>query len=106
MFISLAHQEGRGLLNLNQEEDMGNSDAGKAVRSIRDIAIEINQAWGNVNYAAVPYLSAMHQLDGIDESFGYDSARDVVLRFLGNASSFRGADARRLKQELKDLLGK
>ena len=34
----------------------------------------------------------------------YDTAGDIVRYFLANAQTFRGADARRLKEELKNLV--
>lgn len=78
-------------------------------RPIMVIATEIEAIWSKqgkgVNYAAKPYLDAMHRLNPIKDSVGYDDGRDVVLRFLGNATSFRGDDARRLKAELRDILG-
>lgn len=75
------------------------------LRPISAIASDIRKEWGaKVNYAAKPYLSAMFSFDSINESYGFDSARSVVLYFLGNASSFRGERAKQLKQELKNHL--
>ena len=75
------------------------------MRNISTIAFDIHKEWGaKANYAALPYLSAMKGLNSINESYGFDSARSVVLYFLGNASSFRGERAKQLKQELKDHL--
>ena len=34
----------------------------------------------------------------------YDTAGDIVRYFLANAQTFRGADAKRLKAELKSML--
>lgn len=73
-------------------------------RPIHEIASEIVRSWDNVHYAAVPYLRAMLSLHSIGGSYGADSARSVVLYFLGNARSWRGEDARRLKAELRALL--
>ncbi len=71
-------------------------------RSLSTIASEIRRDWGSkVNYAAKPYLSAMAGLDSIDDNYGYDSAKSVVLYFLSNASSWRGENAKRIKAELK-----
>lgn len=75
------------------------------MRTISTIAYDIRREWGaKVNFAAKPYLSAMMGFDSIDERYGFDSARSVVLYFLGNASSFKGEKAKQLKQELKDHL--
>lgn len=79
------------------------------VRSISAIAREIEALWvkkdgsPNVNYAARPYLDAMHSLTNITDNYGCDDARSIVLYFLSNASSFRGEDAKRIKAELKAL---
>ena len=72
-------------------------------RPLHQIAKDIRADWKNVNYAAKPYLDALGQLDSITDSFGYDSAKGIVLRFLGNASSWRGEVAKRIKAELKAL---
>jgi hypothetical protein len=54
---------------------------------------------------ARPYLDAMHQLGMIDGKFYEDSAEEVVIRFLSNASMWRGEHARRIKAELKAMIG-
>ena len=75
------------------------------LRPISSIAYDIQKSWGvKVNYAAKPYLSAMKGLNSISDHYGYDSARSVVLYFLGNASTFRGDAAKSLKAELKQHL--
>lgn len=74
------------------------------MRRIAEIEAEIRQDWKNVNYAAVPYLNAMMVLGDINSSYGLDSAREIVSRFLCNASTWRGENARRIKKELKDML--
>jgi hypothetical protein len=73
-------------------------------RLVKTIAREIRADWPTVNYAAVPYLDAMGDLNSVDDDYGYDSGRSVVLYFLSNASSYRGDTARKLKAELKGLL--
>jgi hypothetical protein len=76
----------------------------KTVRPLDVIAAEISASWKNVNYAAIPYLSAMRSLNTIDDGYGYDDARGIVLYFLSNAGSWRGEDARRIKAELKAMV--
>lgn len=75
-------------------------------RPISSIASEISSVWTNVNYGARPYLQAMFDLQSVDDSYGFDSGRSIVLYFLANASTFRGPDAKRLKAELKALVGR
>lgn len=72
-------------------------------RPIYEIAQEVEREWTNVNYAARPYLDAMHQITDIADMYYYDTAKSVVLYFLSNATSFRGDAARRIKKELKAL---
>ena len=75
------------------------------MRSLNTIAREIKLDWGNkVNYGAKPYLDCMLALDSINDNYGLDSARSVVLYFLGNASTWRGEVAKRVKAELKTML--
>jgi hypothetical protein len=74
------------------------------VRSLADIAREIDRAWRPVNYAAVPYLEAMRQLDKITDTFYQDSAASIVRYFLSNAVTWRGDVAKTIKAELKDML--
>ena len=73
-------------------------------RTLGDIAREIRRDWRKVNYAAAPYLEAMHGLGDINEKYGYDSARGIVSYFLNNASSWRGETAKRIKAELRAML--
>ena len=72
-------------------------------RPIYTIAADIYKTWPKVNYAAAPYLSAMRDLDKITDKYMYDSAQSIITYFLGNATTWRGDDARRIKAELKAL---
>jgi hypothetical protein len=75
------------------------------LRPISSIAYDIQKEWGEkIRYSAKPYLSAMQGFNSISDHYGYDSARSIVLYFLGNASTFRGEKAKALKQELKNHL--
>lgn len=73
-------------------------------RPIYEIALEIRSLWKKPYFGAVPYLDAMVHLDTIQDYYFMDSAKEVILYFLANASTFRGEDAKRLKKELKDLV--
>jgi hypothetical protein len=72
-------------------------------RPIHTIAGEIIQDWKKPYFGAVPYLAAMQSLDTIDDDYGYDDARTVILYFMANATTWRGAKAREIKAELKAL---
>ena len=75
-------------------------------RTFQQIAKDIKSTWLNVYFGAVPYLEAMLELDTTDPDAPYifETARDMVTYFLANAQTFRGADARRLKAELKSMI--
>jgi hypothetical protein len=72
-------------------------------RPIHTIASEILQDWKRPYFGAVPYLAAMQSLDTIDDDYGYDDARSIILYFMANATTWRGAKAREIKAELKAL---
>jgi hypothetical protein len=54
---------------------------------------------------AEPYVDAMACLTSIDEDYGADSGRSVVLYCLSNLTSWRGDTARAVKAELKSIAG-
>lgn len=75
-------------------------------RTFQQIARDIKSTWLNVYFGAVPYLEALLTLDTTDPNamYLYDTARDIAKYFLANAQTFRGADANKLKAELKSML--
>jgi hypothetical protein len=75
-----------------------------AFRPLHVIADEITADWKNVYFGAVPYLAALRRLDTISGHFYEDSAEDVVIYFLSNATTWRGETARRIKAELREML--
>jgi hypothetical protein len=78
----------------------------QAQRTIRAIALDVKANWPKPFYGAVPYLDAMSTLQTVKDYYGLDSARSILEYFLANATTFRGEDARRLKAEIKALLGR
>lgn len=73
------------------------------IRPLYDIAREIRKDWKNVHYSAVPYLRAMADLDSINDACFQDTGLYVVTYFLGNAKTWRGETAKRIKAELKAM---
>lgn len=73
-------------------------------RPLHQIAAEINREWRKIYFGAVPYLEAMFALDSITDDYGCDSAKSIVRYFLSNATTWRGAAARRIKAELKAMV--
>lgn len=78
----------------------------KKHRSIYEIAEEIEHDWKNPYFGAKPYLKSMFHMDQIGDDYYMDEGRDVVLRFLANAQSWRGETAKRIKAELKEICSK
>ena len=80
-------------------------------RPIWRIAQDIDATWvdkngkPNVNYAAVPYLEALRDLDKITDMYGCDSAKYIITYFIGNAAAFKGEAATALKNELRAIAG-
>ena len=72
-------------------------------RPLYEIANDIKKDWKNVHFGAKPYLDAMATLTSIDDTYMFDSAKTIVLYFLGNAGSWRGENAKRIKAELKAM---
>ena len=74
------------------------------MRPLYEIARDIRNNWPKVNYAAVPYLAAMRELNLMSDKYVFDSGASVVRYFLANAGTWRGPEAKRIKAELKAML--
>jgi len=72
-------------------------------RPLFEIAAEIRKDWQKVYFGAVPYLDAMRQLTYITDDYYFDSGKTIVLYFLGNAQTWKGETAKRIKAELKAM---
>lgn len=73
-------------------------------RPLHEIAADIRRTWGDkIHFGAKPYLDAMGDLDKITDTYGAESAKSIVIYFLSNAGTWRGADARRIKAELNQM---
>lgn len=74
-------------------------------RPLYSIASDIKHNWPNMSYAAAHYVSAMAELNDIGDKYYSGSAETVVRYFLSKATTWRGQEARRIKIELKTMLG-
>jgi hypothetical protein len=74
-------------------------------RPIHEIAYEISRDWHRPYFGALPYLEAMYSLRTIEDEYGADSAKSIVLYFLSNAAGWKGEVARRVKAELNQMAG-
>ena len=80
------------------------------MRELNEIAAEIidiiilNPKRPNYIAWSMPYLNALLTCKTAADRYGMDSARDLVVYALSNLSAWKGEDARRLKEELKEHL--
>lgn len=73
-------------------------------RPLHVIAAEIRANWLKPYFGAVPYLEAMTTMGSINDDYGLDPGKEIVLYFLSNAQTWRGDAARRIKAELKAMV--
>ncbi len=71
------------------------------VLTVSQLASTIRQEWKNVSVHAEPYLSAMSTLATVNDKFGLEDGKGIILYFLSNATGFRGDAAKAIKAELK-----
>lgn len=76
------------------------------MRSLETVARDIRADWKKPYFGAVPYLDAMRSLGCVDDNFGYDDGRSIILYFLSNAATWRGPVAKAIKLELKAMLAR
>lgn len=76
------------------------------MRTFSEVAREIRAKWSKPYFGAVPYLDALEQVHTSDKNAPYmvEQVKDIVPYLLCNMTTFRGADARRLKTELKEMI--
>lgn len=75
------------------------------MRALWQVAADIEQDWRSPYFGARPYIEAMSTMDSPDDNFGLDPGKEIVLYFLANAGTWRGDVARRIKAELKGMVG-
>ena len=74
-------------------------------RPLYTIAEEIKKDWGaKIYFGAKPYIDAMFSLNEITDNYIQDSGREIVNRFLCNATRWRGEVARKVTKELNDMV--
>jgi hypothetical protein len=74
-------------------------------RSLAAIAYDIRKTWAKPYFGATPYIEAMGNLSDVSDMYFHDTGHSVVMYFLANAGTWRGDDARRIKAELKTIVG-
>lgn len=75
-------------------------------RTFAAIAAEIRATWKKPYFGAVPYIDALSTVHSSDKDarYMYETAESLVQYFLANATYWRGADAKRIKAELKSMI--
>nr|WP_288837666.1 hypothetical protein [uncultured Flavobacterium sp.] len=73
--------------------------------SISKIAMIIAINWKETSktgiyFGAKPYLNAMAVMQSVNDNYGADSGKSIILYFLSNATTWKGEVARLVKKEL------
>lgn len=79
-------------------------------RPLYEIEAEIRKDWkatskNGIYFGAKPYLDAMATLNKITDNYMMDTGKSIVIYFLGNAQTWKGETAKRVKAELKKMAG-
>lgn len=74
-------------------------------KMIGEIANVIRRDWKKPYFGAIPYMDAMLSMNKIEDKFGADDGKSIVIYFLSNANTWRGNVARVVKKELKRRAG-
>ena len=76
-------------------------------KTLDELARLAERSWsrdGKVAGPAKPYLDALGSLSDMNSTYGADSARDIIVYFLGNATGWKGETAKAVKAELNRRL--
>ncbi len=74
-------------------------------RPLYQIARDIRKDWKPIHPWAIVYVQAMETMNSIKDNYIFDSGMEIVCKFLGNASTWRGSKAKEIKAELKKMAG-
>lgn len=74
---------------------------GKAIHEIAKLAFD---DWRPMSRDARPYASAMMACARVTDTYGCETAHDMVAYFLANAAGWKGDVAREAKRYLSSLL--
>ena len=74
-------------------------------RPVFEIAREIKQVWQKPNFAAVPYLNAMHSINGIEDKYYFDTGLDDFrYRIIAIAADIEKSDLDVSRKQYRDLI--
>ena len=95
---NLFKQKKEFIKKLNEQEQQKN------FRPIWKIAEEIKRDWKKPYFGAIPYLEAMLELNSISDKYYDEDAKTIISYFLANSSSWKGETAKRIKEELRQMV--
>ena len=75
-------------------------------RPLYEIMSEVKREWKKPYFGAVPYIQALSECSSPDDVYLREDARGLINYFLANATSWRGDVAKRIKAELKAMVGR
>jgi hypothetical protein len=79
--------------------------ASEAIMDMESIAKSKGKYWRQMFPYLHQYADAMLSLNSVDDNYMFDSGRMVVGGFLSNCSTWRGETAKRIKTELRKMIG-
>lgn len=59
--------------------------------------------WRDKFCYAVPYIDALRTLNSVNDNYGWDSGKSLVLYLLANLTTYRGEKAKEIKAILKEM---
>jgi len=76
------------------------------IRSLKEIAKDIKKHWQTPNHFASYWITMLETVDKLSDKVTYslNTGKDCATKFLIHAQNWRGEEARRIKNELKQML--
>lgn len=98
--------KGKNPMNKNNENARPlHTIATEAISDMDSIARAKHKYWRNMFPYLVPYAHAMLTLNTVNDKYILDSGYEIVCRFIANAATWKGETARRIKAELRKMVG-
>jgi hypothetical protein len=97
--------KGNQTMNTNTASRPLHTIASEAIMDMESIARGKGKYWRNVFPYLAPYADAMMSLNSIEDNYMWDSGREIVCRFISNAATWKGEVAKRVKAELRKMVG-
>lgn len=98
-------QKGTKDMNTNTSPRPLHTIASEAIMDMETISKAKRRYWRHAFPYLAPYADAMLSLNSVNDNYGWDSGREIVCRFISNSSTWRGETAKRIKAELRQIVG-